>query len=305
MNKKKHWRNPILIVLMPYIWMIVFFLFPLIIIFKTSFSSSLIKIPPISDLISYKENGLLQINLNLSNYLTFFTESFYLKAFLNSIKVALISTTFCLVIGFSIAYSISKLPKNHQKYYLLLVVLPFWTSFLIRVYSWMGILSKEGFLNTILLKVGIISMPISILNTDIAVIIGLVYCYLPFMILPLYSSLEKADERYIEAANDLGCHPTKAFWKITIPLSKNGIIAGCMLVFVPSMGEFVIPELLGGADNLMMGRVIWIEFFNNRDWPISAALSIMMVLIFILPFMAMQKIQNKSEDRAKKLGETL
>jgi putrescine transport system permease protein len=294
------WRHPILVVAVPYIWMSVFFLLPLLIIFKLSFSKSIIALPPVTDLVTYTQEGVLKIHLNIQNYITLFSQTFYVRAFFSSFKIAGIATLLCLIIGFSIAYAISKLPKHHQHFYLLLVILPFWTSFLIRVYAWIGLLSKEGFVNQMLLSFQWIHEPLYMLNTDFAVIVGLVYCYLPFMILPLYNALEKMDLVYLEAAYDLGCGPMKAFWKITVPLAKNGIIAGCTLVFVPAMGEFVIPELLGGPDNLMMGRVIWMEFFNNRDWPLACALSIVMMALFVIPFVGVQKIQHLAEEREEK-----
>jgi putrescine transport system permease protein len=226
-------------------------------------------------------------------------DELYLSAYLGSLKVAFFSTLMCLLIGFPMAYAISKARKEAQTVLLLLIMMPTWTAILIRVYAWMGILSNNGLLNAFLLWTGLIQEPIEILNTNTAVYIGVVYAYLPFMVLPLFANLVKHDQSLLEAASDLGSSTLNSFWKITLPLAKNGIIAGCMLVFIPVVGEFVIPELLGGPETLMIGRVLWQEFFNNRDWPVASALAVIMLAILIVPIVLFNRSQAKEmEGRA-------
>jgi putrescine transport system permease protein len=215
-------------------------------------------------------------------------------AYLSSLKMALVSTIGCLIIGYPMAYAIARAPARLQTVLLLLVMLPSWTSFLIRVYAWMGLLSNTGIINNALIWIGVISEPLQILNTNIAVYIGIIYAYLPFMILPLYATLVKLDMSLIEAASDLGSSRFNTFWRITFPLSKSGVIAGSMLVFIPVVGEFVIPELLGGPDSLMIGRVLWQEFFNNRDWPVASSLAIVMLGLLIIPITLFHRYQARS-----------
>lgn len=216
----------------------------------------------------------------------------YFAAYLSSLKIAIISTFLTLLIGYPIAYGMARCAEHWRPTLLMLVILPFWTSFLIRVYAWMGILSTEGYLNQLLLNVGVISDPLVILNTNVAVYIGIVYTYLPFMVLPIYASLDKMDDSLVEAAEDLGCSALSAFWLVTAPLSKPGVIAGCFLVFIPTLGEFVIPSLLGGSNTLMIGKVLWEEFFNNRDWPVASAVAVILLLILIVPIVAFQRNQE-------------
>ncbi|SLN16093.1 ABC transporter permease subunit [Pseudooctadecabacter jejudonensis] len=216
----------------------------------------------------------------------------YFAAYLSSLKIAIISTFFTLLIGYPIAYGMARAPEHWRPTLLMLVILPFWTSFLIRVYAWIGILSTEGYLNQFLLGLGVISEPLTILNTNAAVYVGIVYTYLPFMVLPIYAALEKMDDSLVEAAEDLGCTALSAFWLITAPLSKPGVIAGCFLVFIPTLGEFVIPSLLGGSDTVMIGKVLWEEFFNNRDWPVASAVAVMLLLILIVPIVLFQRNQQ-------------
>lgn len=216
----------------------------------------------------------------------------YFAAYLSSLKIAVISTFLTLLIGYPIAYGMARAATHWRPTLLMLVILPFWTSFLIRVYAWMGILSSEGYLNQFLLNVGLISDPLVILNTNIAVYIGIVYTYLPFMVLPIYASLEKMDDSLVEAATDLGCTALTAFWLVTAPLSKPGVIAGCFLVFIPTLGEFVIPSLLGGSNTLMIGKVLWEEFFNNRDWPVASAVAVILLLVLIVPIVLFQRNQQ-------------
>ena len=234
-----------------------------------------------------------QVLLNLGNYAMLGDDELYIAAYLGSLKMAFFSTLLCLLIGYPMAYAIANARKEMQTVLVLLIMMPTWTAILIRVYAWMGILSNNGLLNGFLMSMGWISEPLQILNTNIAVYIGIVYSYLPFMILPLYANLVKHDTSLLEAASDLGSSTFNSFWKITVPLSKNGIIAGCMLVFIPVVGEFVIPELLGGPETLMIGKVLWQEFFNNRDWPVASALAVVMLAILIVPIILFNRSQAK------------
>lgn len=266
----------------PYLWLLVFFALPFAIVLKISFSTAAIAIPPYEPSFSYSDQ-VIQVFINLGNYLLLADDPLYYSAYLSSLKMAGIATLGCLLLGYPMAYAIAKAPKRQQPLLLMLVMLPSWTSFLIRIYAWMGLLSNNGVLNHVLLWLGVINEPLQILNTNLAVYIGIVYAYLPFMILPLYSTLSKMDNSLLEAASDLGARKLRAFWQVTWPLSRGGVIAGCMLVFIPAVGEFVIPELLGGPDSLMIGKVLWQEFFNNRDWPVASALAIVMLLLLIVP----------------------
>ena len=280
------------VVSVPYLWLLLFFLVPFAIVMKISFSSAVIAMPPYEPLLHWASDKVVEIKLNLGNYMFLVQDDLYWKAYLNSIKVAAISTFFCLLLGYPIAYSIARSNPSTRNILMLLVVLPFWTSFLLRVYAWIGILKNNGLLNNTLMSLGLIDEPLVIMQTDIAVYIGIVYSYLPFMILPLYANLEKMDVTLLEAAADLGCRPWQAFYKITLPLSMPGIVAGCLLVFIPAVGEFVIPSLLGDPGMLMIGRVLWTEFFNNRDWPVSAAVAIALLLFLVIPIMYYQRAQD-------------
>ena len=233
---------------------------------------------------------------SLENYGLLFEDDLYWRSYLSSLRMALMATALTLLVGYPIAYGMARAPKDWRPALLMLVILPFWTSFLIRVYAWIGILKKEGLLNLALVSLGIVDEPLTILNTNVAVLIGIVYAYLPFMVLPLYANLEKMDLSLLEAAADLGCHPLKAFWVITVPLSKAGIIAGCYLVFIPAVGEFVIPDLLGGSDTLMIGKTMWVEFFSNRDWPVSSAVAVILLLILVVPIVMFQKVQERDAE---------
>ncbi|MFT5704735.1 MAG: putrescine transport system permease protein [Shewanella sp.] len=280
----------------PYFWLLLFFVLPFVIVFKISLSSAAISIPPYDSLVSYVDESL-SILLNLGNYLLVFDDSLYLYAYLGSLKMAFITTIGCLLIGYPMAYAIARAPKEKQTLLILLVMLPSWTSFLIRVYAWMGILSNNGVINNVLMWLGVISEPIQMLNTNFAVYIGIIYTYLPFMILPLYATLSQLDVSLLEAASDLGSRSINTFWKVTLPLSKGGVIAGSMLVFIPVVGEFVIPELLGGPDSLMIGKVLWQEFFNNRDWPVASALAIVMLGLLIIPITLFHRYQSRSMEK--------
>lgn len=280
----------------PYVWLLVFFALPFAIVLKISFSSAAIAIPPYEPTFNYADEAL-NIFLNIGNYLLLLDDSLYYMAYLSSLKMALISTLGCLLIGYPMAYAIARAPARMQTVLLLLVMLPSWTSFLIRVYAWMGLLSNNGLINNTLMWLGVISEPIQMLNTNFAVYIGIIYAYLPFMILPLFATLVKLDMSLIEAASDLGSRSFNTFWKITLPLSKSGVIAGSMLVFIPAVGEFVIPELLGGPDSLMIGKVLWQEFFNNRDWPMASSLAIVMLGLLIIPITLFHRYQARSMEK--------
>ena len=284
------------VISVPYLWLLLFFLLPFAIVLKISFSQAAIAIPPYDPIFQYIEQTL-NVVLNFGNYIFLSQDGLYLAAYLGSLQIAFFSTVICLLLGYPMAYAIARAPKEKQLVYLLLVMMPTWTAILIRVYAWMGILSNNGLLNTALMYIGVINEPLQILNTNIAVYIGVVYAYLPFMVLPLYANLVKHDNTLLEAAMDLGAGKIKAFWTITIPLSKSGIIAVSMLVFIPVVGEFVIPELLGGPETLMIGKVLWQEFFNNRDWPVASALAIVMLLILIVPLILFHYNQAKEMEK--------
>lgn len=275
--------------LIPILWMLIFFVAPLLIIFKISFSDAIFHMPPYSELFSWAGEHLLQIKLNFHNYITAIKDSYYISAFINSLYLGAVSTIFCFILGFAMAYGICQVKEKTKSILLLLVSISFWTSFLVRIYAWMNLLSIHGILNTALIKFGIIETPIHFTGNYYSVCLGMVFCYLPFMIFPVYAVLEKLDKSYIEAAYDLGSHPAKAFWRITVPLSRHGILTGCVLVFATSLGEFVIPELLGGPDSITFGRVLWTEFFTNLDWPMACALSIIMMLFIVVPVFIFQK----------------
>ena len=259
-----------------------------------------ISIPPYTPTLDVSEGwtGIREFwaALDFENYVFLTSDSLYWKAYLSSLRIAALATFFTLLIGFPIAYAMANAPDEWRPSLMMLVILPFWTSFLIRVYAWIGILSNDGFLNQILMWTGVIAEPLVVLNTNTAVYIGIVYTYLPFMILPIYSTLEKLDGSLLEAAQDLGCTKIGAFWSVTVHLAKPGVIAGCFLVFIPALGEFVIPSLLGGSKTLMIGKVLWEEFFSNRDWPVAAAVAIILLLILIVPIVLFQRNEQKQRE---------
>ncbi|WP_407941322.1 ABC transporter permease subunit [Mesorhizobium xinjiangense] len=292
-----------LVIAIPYLWLFVFFLVPFLIVFKISLSTTAIAMPPYMPAFGF-EDGVAGFiaklgEMSLDSYVWLTEDTLYFNAYVSSIVIAAVSTAITLAVGFPIAYGMARAPASLRPTLLMLVILPFWTSFLIRVYAWIGILKPEGLLNQFLLATGIIDEPLIILNTHAAIFIGIVYSYLPFMVLPLYSSLEKMDYSLIEAAQDLGCPPITAFWKITFPLALPGVLAGCLLVFIPAVGEFVIPDLLGGSRTLMIGKTLWNEFFNNRDWPVSSAVAIILLLILVVPIMVFQQAQAKAQERGR------
>ena len=288
-------RSRGLVITLPYLWLLIFFAIPFLIVLKISFADQLIAQPPYSALYEITKEGYLSFKLNLNNYGYLFNDALYWKAYLNSMKIAFCSALIALVIGYPMAYGMARSDRTWRNVLLMLVILPFWTSFLLRVYAWIGLLNNSGIINNILMGLGVIDHPIVMMKTDFAVYVGIVYSYLPFMVLPLYTTLEKMDLTLLEAAADLGCRPFKAFLAITLPLSLPGILAGFMLVFIPALGEFVIPDLLGGTDTLMIGHVLWDEFFANRAWPVASAVAIAMLLL-VLALMFMQNtLQRRAE----------
>jgi len=284
---------------LPYLWLGLFFLLPFVIVLGISVAEPALAQPPYTALWQWIEDGVLSIRINLQNYLLVFTDDLYLAALLGSLWIALVCTVLCLLIGYPMAYAIATAPERARVPLLMLVVLPFWTSFLIRVYAWMGILKSNGLLNNFLLWLGVIDQPLQILHTPLAIYIGIVYSYLPFMILPLYANLTRLDFSLLEAAADLGCRPWRAFLSVTLPLSGPGIVAGSMLVFIPAVGEFVIPDLLGGPQSLMVGKMLWTEFFSNKDWPLASALAIVLLGLLVVPFVLMQRLEQRLEDEPR------
>ena len=276
----------------PYVWLLLFFMVPFLIVLKISISDIRLGMPPYDPLITWASAQVMELKVNLGNYAFLWEDALYRNAYANSILTAGISTILCLLIGYPMAYGIARTKPSWRNLLLLLVMLPFWTSFLLRVYAWIGLLRTDGVINQILMWFGL-DEPIVMLQTNFAVYLGIVYSYLPFMVLPLYTAIEKLDLTLLESAADLGCRPMKAFFKITIPLTKGGIVAGCMLVFIPAVGEFVIPALLGGPGSLMIGRVLWEEFFNNRSWPIASAVAIAMLLLLVVPIWILQRAQGR------------
>ena len=280
---------------LPYVWLLLFFFLPFVIVFQISLAEPQIAQPPYTALTEWVDEAVLQVRLNLGNYALVVEDELYRAAFLNSLWVGLVSTLGCLLIGYPMAYAIATAPERWRVPLLMMIILPFWTSFLIRVYAWIGILKGNGLLNNFLLALGLIDEPLTILHTQTAVYIGVVYSYLPFMVLPLYANLSRLDMTLLEAAADLGCRPWRAFLRVTLPLSLPGILAGSLLVFIPVVGEFVIPDLLGGPDSLMVGRMLWTEFFSNKDWPLASALALVLLALLVVPFVALQRWQSRLE----------
>ncbi|MGO3055972.1 ABC transporter permease subunit [Halomonas sp. AOP43-A1-21] len=280
------------VIAFPLVWLLLFFLLPFALVLKISLSQGAVAIPPYGPLLEYADQTL-HVFLNLGNYLFLLSDSLYVAAYWGSVKTAFIATVACLLLGYPMAYAMARAPARWQLILLLLVMLPSWTSFLIRVYAWMGILSNSGLINNLLIGLGLIDTPLRMMNTQFAVVIGIVYAYLPFMVLPLYAHLTRLDNSLLEAASDLGSRKINTFIKVTLPLSMGGIIAGSMLVFIPAVGEFVIPELLGGPDTLMIGKVLWEEFFLNRDWPVASALAMVMLLMLLIPIVWFHRYQSR------------
>lgn len=292
-----------LVIIVPYIWLLFFFLLPFILVLKIALSDLEYGQPPYTPQLSFSDGWSAFWNklsmLDFENFAFLFGDALYIKSYLSSLQIAFVSTMFTLLIGFPLAYGMARAPDNLRPTLLMLVILPFWTSFLIRVYAWIGILKQEGLLNQLLLWLGVIDTPLEILSTNTAVYIGIVYSYLPFMVLPIYSALEKMDESLVEAARDLGCTRIGAFWKVTARLAVPGILAGCLLVFIPAMGEFVIPDLLGGSGTLMIGKTLWIEFFNNSDWTVASAIAIVLLIVLVVPIVLFQNAQARAAEAGK------
>jgi putrescine transport system permease protein len=291
---RSNWAGQRLVVAVPYLWLLLFFLVPFLIVLKISFAEfSPLGRPPYEPIARFLENGALQLNLLFSSYDYLLHEPLYVSAWFYSIKVAFLSTLLCLLVAYPMAYAIARATPSTRNVLLLLIILPFWTSFLLRVYAWIGLLKTDGVINQVLMAVGLINEPLAMMNTNFAVYVGIVYSYLPFMILPLYSNLEKHDNTLLEAAQDLGAGPVRSFFRITLPLSLPGVVAGSLLVFIPAVGEYVIPTLLGRTDQLMVAGLLSDEFFRNRDWPKASAVAIAMLLLLVVPIMIFQHFQNR------------
>jgi len=285
-----------LIILPPLLFLTVFFLIPFAFAFKISLAETAPRVPPFTDIFTRTADGHLQLSVSLANFKYLLTDEVYGVAYLYSLKTAFFSTLICLALGYPMAYAISRASKTTQSILLLIIILPFWTSFLLRVYALEGIIRDGGILNTVLLKLGLISHPLKIMRTSLAVYLGIIYSYLPFMVLPLFATLEKLDNTLLEAAADLGSPPWRAFLDVTVPQSIPGVIAGSLLVFIPAVGEFVIPSLLGGPDNLMIGRVLWDEFFGNHDWPVASAVAIAFLFLLAGPIAIYQYYNTRRQE---------
>ena len=292
LKRQRKW----LIILPPLAYLLAFFLIPFAFALVISFADTAVRVPPFSDIVSMSADGHLRATLNLGNFKYLFTDEVYGLSYLYSLKTAFFSTLICLALGYPMAYAIARTSKSTQNILLLIIILPFWTSFLLRVYALEGIIRETGLLNSVLLWLGVIHHPLQIMHTTLAVYMGIVYSYLPFMVLPLFATLEKLDHSLLEAAADLGSPPWRSFIDVTLPLSMPGVIAGSMLVFIPAIGEFVIPTLLGGPDNLMIGRVLWDEFFGNRDWPVASAVAIVFLVLLVGPIALYQHYSTQHRE---------
>jgi putrescine transport system permease protein len=288
------WKT--IVVLVPFVWLLIFFLAPFFIVAKISLAELVIASPPYSKMIEWLDGGIITIKLVFDNFTYIFEDPLYARTYLNSIKIASISTLFCLLIGYPVAYGIVRSSRTIKPLLLFAIILPFWTSFILRVYAWMGLLADQGTINNLLIYLGVTETPIRMLYTEFAVYIGIVYTYLPFMILPLYANMEKLDATLNEAAADLGSGPINTFIKVTLPLTIPGIIAGSLLVFIPATGEYVIPDLLGGGNVQMIGRQLYNEFARNIDWPVASAVAIVLLLLLVLPMAVYQHYQGKAAE---------
>ncbi len=293
-----------LAVAVPYLWLLAFFLVPFAIVLRISVSETVIAQPPYLPVLDWSQGvgGLYDFAaaLTLETYRLLASDTLYLLSYLKSVQVAALSTLMLLALGFPMAYAMARAPRRIQPVLVLLVILPFWTSFLIRIYAWINILQRDGLLNDVLMALGLISQPAAWLASDTAIYIGVVYSYLPFMVLPLYAALEKQDESLLEAAADLGCPRWRAFWLVTVPLAMRGVFAGCLLCFIPVVGEFVIPDLLGSSESLMIGQTLWTEFFGNKDWPLASALAVALLLVLVVPLMIYERLQQRELDGARR-----
>ncbi|MFT5115381.1 MAG: putrescine transport system permease protein [Parasphingorhabdus sp.] len=288
---QSRWKTVVMAI--PFLWLLIFFLAPFFIVLKISLSEATIASPPFMPMLEWVDEGILHIKIVLDNYAYLWEDDLYVKTYLNSIKISSISTLIALFIGYPMAYAIVRSRETTRNILLMLVILPFWTSFLLRVYAWMGLLADQGTFNNLLIGLGLIDDPIRMLYTPFAVYIGIIYTYLPFMILPLYANMEKLDWTLLEAAADLGARPMTTFLTVTLPMTTPGIIAGSLLMFIPATGEYVIPDLLGGGNVLMIGRILYNEFNANIDWPVASAVAIALLLLLVLPMMLYQHIQGK------------
>ena len=291
---QSQWKR--VLVFIPYFWLLLFFLAPFFIIFKISLAESLIASPPFSPLFQWADDGAMSIRIVFDNYAYLWEDDLYVRTYINSLKISVTSTIICLLLGYPIAYAIVKASPTAKNILLLMVILPFWTSFLLRVYAWMGLLADQGLINDFLIMIGIIDSPIRLLYTEFAVYVGIVYTYVPFMILPLYANMEKLDLTLHEAAADLGARPTTTFFTVTLPMTWPGIVAGSLLVFIPATGEFVIPDLLGGGNVSMIGRVLYNEFHANHDWPVASAVAIALLILLVVPMMLYQRVQAREAE---------
>jgi len=289
-----NWRS--LILFIPFFWLLLFFLAPFFIVLKISFAGTVIASPPFTAMIEWVDEGVMNIRVVTDNYAYLWEDDLYFNTYLNSLKISSISTILCLLIGYPMAYAIVRSSHTTKHILLMLIILPFWTSFLLRVYAWMGLLADQGTINGLLISLGIIDEPLRMLYTEFAVYVGIVYTYVPFMILPLYANMEKLDWTLLEAAADLGARPATTFLTVTLPMTLPGVIAGSLLVFIPATGEFVIPDLLGGGNVLMIGRILYNEFNANVDWPVASAVAIALLLLLVLPMMLYQHMQGKESE---------
>ncbi|CAO4834520.1 MAG: Putrescine transport system permease protein PotH [Holosporales bacterium] len=280
---------------LPILWVTLFLLVPFLIILKISFAESVLALPPVCNVFEFLKEEQIRVTISYKNYLTIFTDPFYRQALSSSLILAFTSTFITLIVGYMMAYGMSKMPRDYHPILLMLIMIPFWTSFLVRVYAWMNMLNTKGLLNQFLLFLGLIQEPLQLLDHPATVCFGIMYCYLPFMVLPIYTALEKIDHAYSEAAFDLGASPWRVFWRVTVPLSYSGVISGCVLVFMPAIGEFVIPELLGGPDTFTIGRALWLEFFNNRNWPLACALGVLIIVPIIVCILLVNRFKKTEE----------
>jgi putrescine transport system permease protein len=297
MSKRQRSWASYLVALVPYLWLAAFFLVPFLIVLKISLSQTAIAQPPYTPVLDLSAGvaGVKQFlgGLSFDNYKTLTTDTLYIASYLKSLQIATISTLLLLLIGYPLAYGIARTPPRLQTVLVLMVVMPFLTAFLIRIYAWVNILQRDGLLNQLLMALGVVNEPPVWLSTDTAVYIGIVYSYLPFMVLPLYATLERMDDTLLEAAADLGCPRWKAFWLVTVPLSLPGVVAGSLLCFIPIVGEFVIPDLLGGSSTIMIGQTLWTEFFANRDWPVASAVAVLLLCLLLVPIVIYQRQQMR------------
>ncbi len=285
------WKT--VVVFIPFFWLLLFFLAPFFIILKISVAEPIIASPPFSSLFQWASDGAMSIRVIFDNYAYLWEDELYLNTYISSVRISSVSTLLCLLIGYPIAYSIARASHTTKHILLMMVILPFWTSFLLRVYAWMGLLADQGLINDALIWMGLIDTPVRLLYSHFAVYVGIVYTYVPFMILPLYANMEKMDITLHEAAADLGAKPMTTFLTVTLPMTMPGVIAGCLLVFIPATGEFVIPDLLGGGNVLMIGRVLFGEFHSNHDWPVASAVAIALLLLLVIPIMIYQRVQAR------------